>query len=157
MLPRTAQNGATTAGTGATDWGRAAGWEENLEGNRSATRLSNQAKIDARADRVEHKGLGETSILWQIGRATRGARRKRGLRCAADIFDFHAEVIDPLAPITRRQNRQIDMAVGQVNRSAVLGGFTAARHFIESETRSDKTPRVFPCPWSAMRCAGFLP
>ena len=40
---------------------------------------------------------------------------------------------DPFFAVARRQNRQIDMAVGKINRLSVFAGFTAARDLVETE------------------------
>src|SRR6185503_18487187 len=107
-----------------------------------ALHLPSQRQIDARSNRIEHKGFGETSVPGKIGGAAGGACGERGLRRTFNIFYFHAEMVNPLAPVARRKDRQIDMAVRQINRLAMFAGFTTASNLTKTERRLVK-PREF--------------
>src|ERR1041384_6999192 len=92
-----------------------------------------QREIDPGADWIEDKGLGKAAVAWKIGRSPSVSSAKRGFRCALNILHFHAEMVNSFSAIARRQNGEIDMAIGNVDRLAMLARFAAAGNFLESE------------------------
>ena len=70
--------------------------------------------------------LNRATPCGKICRSARGASGERGLRRSFYMFDFHAEVINAFAAVAGRQNGEVDVAVGKIDRPAVLTRFTAA-------------------------------
>jgi len=89
--------------------------------------LPSQRQIDARSHRIEDKGFGKSSIPRKIGGTTGGTGGLGGFDRCLHVLHFHAKVKNSLAAVSRRKNRQIDVAVRKIDRAAVLGRFTASR------------------------------
>ena len=130
--------------------GSGALFEDELEyfqikvGNPFATLdLPPQRQIDARAHGIEDEGFGEAAVSWQFRGSTGGAGGFGGFRGGFDILDFHAEVIDPFAPVARRQDRQVDVTIGKIDRAAILGRLAAAGDLVKTERCSVELREFF--------------
>src|SRR4030095_16297598 len=71
-----------------------------------------QGQVNSGAHRIQDKRFGKTSVSGKLGGSAGSPGRQRGLRGSLHIFPFHTEMVDPFATIARRQNREIDVAVG---------------------------------------------
>jgi hypothetical protein len=80
--------------------------------------VSSLRKVDARADGVGDKGFVEAAVLRDAFRG-RGAARNRDLRRFFEVLDLEAEVEDAFRPAARRDQRKIDVTVGNEDRGAV--------------------------------------
>src|SRR6476620_4977105 len=92
-----------------------------------------QREIDPGADWIEHKRLGKAAVARKISVSTGSSSANRGFCCALNILHFHAEMVNSFSAIARRQNGEIDMAIGNVDRLAMLARFATAGNFLESE------------------------
>jgi hypothetical protein len=52
---------------------------------------------------------------------------------AFHVFHLHAEMINPFAAIARRQDGQVDMPVGEIDRLPVFGQLAAASDLFQAK------------------------
>jgi hypothetical protein len=77
-------------------------------------------------DGIVHAHFGEAAIARLFVCFTLGPGRLSCFQCRFHVFDLKPEVIDSLAPASRRQYRHVDITIGEINRPvAVLAHRTA--------------------------------